>query len=341
MPDEPLMVTSSLDNSLKLWIFDMPDLGARLLRIREGHSAPPQMIRYHGANGHNILSAGSDSSLRIFNTQTERFNKSLGRASYNRKASKRRNRTEADPLQMPPIVQFTSEITREKEWDNIASIHLGLSVVTTWSYDKLKMGDLKMVPERFQGKHKPLDLNVSASCICLTHCGNFVLVGYTTGHLDRFNIQSGIHRGSYGGIAHNGSVRGVAVDGLNKIIVTGGSDQHIRFWNFKGTTDKAIQVIRLNESVAFMRSGPGDSSLICVALDDYSCIILDMDSKEIVRKIGRHEGQLTDVTFSPDARWLVTAGMDCVIKTWNIPSAQLVDQFKVNLHWRAKNLDHP
>lgn len=31
---EPLMVTNSADNSLKLWIFDMPDGGARLLRIR-------------------------------------------------------------------------------------------------------------------------------------------------------------------------------------------------------------------------------------------------------------------------------------------------------------------
>lgn len=31
---EPLMVTNSEDNSLKLWIFDMPDGGPRLLRIR-------------------------------------------------------------------------------------------------------------------------------------------------------------------------------------------------------------------------------------------------------------------------------------------------------------------
>lgn len=30
-----------------------------------------------------------------------------------------------DPLIMPPIVEFTSEITREKEWDNIAAIHEG------------------------------------------------------------------------------------------------------------------------------------------------------------------------------------------------------------------------
>lgn len=45
LPNEPLMLTSSPDNTLKLWIFDMTDGGARLLRIREGHSASPNYIR--------------------------------------------------------------------------------------------------------------------------------------------------------------------------------------------------------------------------------------------------------------------------------------------------------
>lgn len=78
LPTEPLLVTSSPDNTLKLWIFDMTDGGARLLRIREGHSSAPNFIRFHGANGHNLLSSATDSTLRIFNTRTETFNKSLG-----------------------------------------------------------------------------------------------------------------------------------------------------------------------------------------------------------------------------------------------------------------------
>ncbi len=34
--------------------------------------------------------------------------------------------------------------------------------------------------------------------LTVTGCGNFVLIGYSSGHVDKFNIQSGIHRGSYG-----------------------------------------------------------------------------------------------------------------------------------------------
>jgi U3 small nucleolar RNA-associated protein 21 len=135
---------------------------------------------------------------------------------------------------MPPIVQFTSETTREKEWDNIAAVHLDLAVVTTWSYDKLKMGELKLLPERFDPKKSHLNVNAVATCLCITSCGNFVIIGYSSGHVDKFNIQSGIHRGSYGHpSAHTGSVRGVATDNLNQVAVTGGSDAVVRFWQFK------------------------------------------------------------------------------------------------------------
>ena len=92
MPNEPLLLTTSLDNSLKLWIFDKLDGTPRLLRYREGHSASPQCIRYHGAKGDAILSAGEDSSLRIFSTISETLNFSLGRASYNRGASKKKSK---------------------------------------------------------------------------------------------------------------------------------------------------------------------------------------------------------------------------------------------------------
>lgn len=89
LPNEPLLLTTSNDNSLKMWIFDKIDGTSRLLRYREGHASPPLCIRYHGANGDAILSAGEDSSLRIFSTVSETLNASLGKASYNRKASKK------------------------------------------------------------------------------------------------------------------------------------------------------------------------------------------------------------------------------------------------------------
>lgn len=329
LPNEPLLVTSSADNSLKLWIFDMPDGGVRLLRIREGHSAPPTYIRFHGDNGKSILTAGGDSSLREFNTVTEAANHSFGKAYYDKKLAKKRGERRSKHLKMPPVVQFTSETTCE-EWDNIACIHLGIPVVTTWSFNKRKMGELKLIPNKLNGEPRKMAGKFTATSICLTHCGNFVVIGYSTGNVERFNIQSGIWRGSYGiPAAHKGPVRGVAIDPLNQIVTTGGSDALIRFWDFKNSEKPPLTILDIKEAVAFFQTHR-ESSLLCIALEDFSLSIVDMETRTVVRHFSGHTGQLTDATFSPDSRWLITAGMDCTLRTWDIPAAQLVDLFQVD-----------
>lgn len=235
LPNEPLLVSSSSDNSIKLWIFDLADGAGRLLRIREGHSEPPNIVRFFGDEGNNILTAGSDSSLRMFSTVTEMLNKSFGRASFNRKAARKRGRLIEDPLLMPPITNFAIELTREKEWDNIAATHSGLGTVTTWSSNKSKMGEHKLILENFKSNR-----NIIATCVCITKCGDFVVIGYNSGHVERFNIQSGIHRASYGTNkgAHQGPVKGVMVDPLNQTVITAGRDAFIKFWRFKPKAGK-------------------------------------------------------------------------------------------------------
>lgn len=79
-------------------------------------------VRYYGGSGEALLSAGLDSSFRVFSTVTDILHRSLGHASWNRKVSKKHKVTE-DPVRMPPIVDFTTETAKDREWDNIAAIH--------------------------------------------------------------------------------------------------------------------------------------------------------------------------------------------------------------------------
>lgn len=71
-----------------------------------------------------------------------------------------------------------------------------------------------------------------------------------------------------------------------------------------------------------------DSSLLGVALDDNSVCIIDMDSRNVIRRMPNHQSRLTCLEFSQDARWLLTSTMDCNIRTWDVPSAHLIDIFK-------------
>ena len=39
---------------------------------------------------------------------------------------------------------------------------------------------------------------LAVQCVTLTGCGNFAILGMSSGHTEVFNVQSGIHRGEVG-----------------------------------------------------------------------------------------------------------------------------------------------
>ncbi|PIO33481.1 hypothetical protein AB205_0155360 [Aquarana catesbeiana] len=140
-----------------------------------------------------------------------------------------------------------------------------------------------------------------------------------------YNIQSGIHRGHYGkDTAHDGSVRGVAVDGLNQMTITAGSDQLIKFWKFK--SKELIQTADLSISPTAILLHR-ESGMLAISLDDFSINVFDIETRKLVRRFPGHNGKINDMTYSPDGRWLMTASMDCTIKVWDFPSGCLIDCF--------------
>ncbi|NWI18602.1 WDR36 protein, partial [Crypturellus soui] len=324
VPGEPLLITNGADNAIRVWIFDGPGGTGRLLRSRTGHSAPPTKIRYHGQNGEQILSAGQDGTLQSFSTVHERFNKSLGRGSINKKKSKRKG-LKNDTMALPPITAFASEIARQNDWDGIIACHQGYITCTTWNYQRCSMGAHKLMPEEFSN-YKPLD--IYATAVDITTCGNFAVIGMSTGRVDVYNMQSGLHRGCYGKErAHEGAIRGVAVDGLNQLTITAGKEGLVKFWKFK--TKDLVHSTDLSSSPSGILLHR-DSGILAIASDDFSISVLDIETRKIVRRFSGHHGQINDMTFSPDGRWLITSSMDCTIKTWDLPSGCLIDCFLVD-----------
>ncbi|KAM4528147.1 WD repeat-containing protein 36 [Odontesthes bonariensis] len=319
---EPLLVTNGADNAIKVWIFDQEGGGARLLRSRQGHSAPPTTIHHHGNDGKNILSAGQDGTLQSFSTVHERFNKNLGRGSVNKKKEKKKKKgLSYEELRLPAITAFCSAVTRQSDWDGIVACHRGRLATTTWNYQRCTMGAHHLQPP---GAKR----DAIATAVDITSCGNFAVIGLSCGHVDVYNLQSGLHRGCYGDNekAHGGVVRGVATDALNQLTLTAGSDMLLKFWRFK--TRKQEAELKLNAAPASMKLHR-DSGMLALALDDFTLVIVDIETRRVVRKFAGHHGNINNMTFSPDGRWLVTVAMDCTVRTWDLPAGSLVDCFLV------------
>lgn len=148
--------------------------------------------------------------------------------------------------------------------------------------------------------------------------------------MERFNIQSGIHRASYGGKkpAHKAPVRGVHSDCLNQMVISGDSDGVLKFWNFAEKTNLPHTKLNLSSGITMFRAHP-ENALLCIVLDNFTVNVLDYETKTIVRKFAGHTAQITDAAFSADSRWLITASMDCSIKVYDIPSAYMIDHFQM------------
>ncbi|XP_044536058.1 WD repeat-containing protein 36 [Gracilinanus agilis] len=169
---------------------------------------------------------------------------------------------------------------------------------------------------------------VSPKAIDITPCGNFAVIGLTSGNVDVYNMQSGMHRGSFGmKKAHEGAVRGVAVDGLNQLTITAGSEGLLKFWNFK--TKMLIHTTNLSSSPSIMLLHR-DSGILGIASDDFSLSVLDIETRKTVREFFGHQGKINDMAFSPDGRWLISGSMDCSIRIWDLPSGCLIDCFLVD-----------
>ncbi|XP_063820182.1 WD repeat-containing protein 36 [Pseudophryne corroboree] len=318
---EPLLITNGADNAIRVWIFDGPGGQGRLLRFRMGHSAPPTFIRHHGHNGQQILSAGQDGTMQSFSTVHDRYSKSLGHGSID-KAKAKKVGLRCTSLRLPPVVSFASEAARQSDWDGIIACHQRWLTCTTWNYVRSTIGAHKLRPLDFK-QNKIHD--TYATVVEITSCGNFALIGLSSGNVEVFNMQSGMHRGQYGkDKAHDGSIRGVVVDGLNQMTITAGSDRLIKFWKFKSKELIQITSINVSPSAILLHR---ESGMLAVALDDFSTNIFDIETRKLVRRFPGHNGKINDMTYSPDGRWLLTASMDCTVKVWDLPSGCLIDCF--------------
>jgi U3 small nucleolar RNA-associated protein 21 len=333
LANEPVMLTSGSDNSLKMWIFDQSDGSGRLLRSRVGHSAPPTKVKFY-VKSSVLISAGLDRSLRMFSTVKERRSREFSQGHLTSRAKKLKHYSEED-LKLPPIKDFDALVTRQREWDNIVTCHQNCYYAYSWHTETFSLGKHKM---RSMDPTRPL-----VTSVCLSACGNFALVGSQTGWIDKYNIQSGFHRGCYPPLppnfftskrarktyvrGHKGSVEGLVVDALNRMLISGSLDHTLKFWNFEDHTLIASVDVGAPINKLCLHK---DSSLLAVVSDDFIIRIYDIETKSLVRRFEGHSGQLiTDVSFSGDSRLLVSASGDGTVRLWDLPTGKCIDWFKV------------
>ncbi|KWU42006.1 putative WD-repeat protein [Rhodotorula sp. JG-1b] len=326
VPGQPLMVTSAGDNSVKApnsrnpqqqWLLDTPTAAPRLLKQRSGHHAPPHFVRYYGDDGKSLLTAGADRSLRYTSVVRDSRGFELSQGSIARKATRLDVRPSS--LKLPLITSLAYSTSRAREWDDVVSVSNDESLGRSWSVENKRLGKYTFATE---GK---------ATASAVTACGNFGLVGSQAGDVQLFNMQSGMKRKTFkvpnAGIndLRGRHVTGIAVDALNRNVVVSNLKGAIHFFDFQ--TMKLISTLAVNASVTAILL-QRDNGLLAVTCDDLVLRIVDIETRRTVRELSGPRGRILDVAFSPDSRWIIVASQDSVIRTFDVPTGQLVDAFR-------------
>ena len=213
-----LLTLGEAENALKVWLFDQPTGGARLLRSRSGHSAPPSLVRFHRdailaggapAGQAYLLSGGADRTLRqaaIWTTQQD------AEFSQKRETSKASMHvTDMEARRLPPLTGLASSQVREKEWANVLTCHQGSAVAYTWQTTRRALAPHTL----HLGTGRPV------TSVAISPCGNYGYLGGEDGALEKFNLQSGQRRAAVKSVSrHRGAVRGLATEALSKCVIS-------------------------------------------------------------------------------------------------------------------------
>ncbi|KAL1693333.1 Utp21 specific WD40 associated putative domain-containing protein [Schizophyllum commune] len=364
VPGQPLLISAGEDNSVKQWLFDAPTASLdaptaspRLLKSRTGHRAPPTLVRFYGEDGKQVLTAGPDRALRLTSLVRESrgCEMSQGRGTMGTHPSS----TTPKP-KLAPITSLASSTAHAKDWDDVVTAHAGDRFARTWSTQNKRLGRYALEGE---GVVKATALTACGTFVLAGGAGGVVRMwNAQSGVLRRvfkvgdLGVKGDTSTGAGTGTPSTSSTRyrkqsdrtitGIATDALNTVLVASTLDGTINFFDFH-TADllHTLTITPVSQSTTASTSHPytsssptppaitalhlhRDSGLLAVPCDDLAVRVVDLETRAVVRVLRGFGGRVMDVTFSPDARWLVAASLDAAIRTFDVPSGRLIDVFR-------------
>lgn len=410
-PQEPLLLSiGTTSNSLLMHVFDNPDHSGRLLRQRRGHVSPPKHIRYlHPANNGTLANSadgtdasscqilsggGADRTVRIFSTARSVLDKEYSQGQGLEKRAKQLGLDSTLELLLPPVTAMAMSEAKSRDWGDIVSIHANHPFAYVWSSKRGAQSGpiLRQDDWNVSAMQVPPPKSTHATSVTISSCGNFALVGTVGGVIYKYNVQSGLARGTYPKSAasrtdgsgrprmagdvnrtmkalekkmkisnrpsdvdkeerdavlaakmeqkrlaalargsHTGAaVTGLAVDSVNKTLVSVGSDAKLILWNFATHAPHKKSPFAL-PSPATKLCHVRDSDLAAIAMEDFTIVLFDCATLSIVRRFGvgsdavQHSGPISDLGFSPDGRNLYSSSLDGTVRVWDVPTNTCVD----------------
>ncbi|KAI9782568.1 MAG: hypothetical protein M1839_004812 [Geoglossum umbratile] len=236
-------------------------------------------------------------------------------------------------------------------WESVVTGHKGDRLARTWFWGRKKAG--RWAFETGDGGE--------VTSVAISPCGTFALVGSSLGSISMFNLQSGLLRQRFparltpaqakkaklqkardavtdnshnprrfglGEGKHSKSVSGLAVDGLNRIVISCGLEGKLKFWDFAtGQLVDEIDWSSATSTAGLRYHRPSD--LIALSCGDLKIRVVDTETKKVIRELRGCVKEINDFCFSNDGRWIIAASADSIVRVWDLPTGHLIDAIRL------------
>ncbi|PFH35640.1 WD domain, G-beta repeat-containing protein [Besnoitia besnoiti] len=338
-PGQPILVSSGDDNSLVMWIFDLPTGLPRELKSRRGHIGPVDFLGFYDGiqEGTELLTTstlGGRGHIARTSLIRQQQNCAFSAKCFRKKATDWGFRPKRFP---PAVTDIAFASSRHFDWPNVVSIHRGAHAALVWSFhDKALTTQALRV-----SRHAP----TPATAVAVSGCGNFVVIGYADGTLHKFNLQSGKHRGEFSGRPHTaagpaplahraGAICAVAVIQSTTVVAASShpSDVALSLYSLKSQAFERRLPLPTSRGPIASFVVSQNSSLLAVSSQEGAVFLVDILSQAVIRAIFKEGAPASPraLAFSPDGRWLAVASrpgasQGPTLYIYDILSAAVVD----------------
>ena len=347
LPGEPLLLSTGLaSNSILLHVFDSPDHSGRILRQRKGHTSPPQLLRYlhPGVSGGGILANASDGtdaascqilscggpgdlSLRLFSTARSNLDKEYSQGpGLDKKAKRFSNKAGPEgraELLLPEVIGLSTSEARSRDWGDLVTIHRNHAMAYIWSTKRgSQSGPVLRQPQwNISAMKDRPPRSANASSLAISACGNFVLVGTMGGVVYKYNLQSGLPRGSFPRVATS--------------LTSEEELKRKRGLRFAGDVGRTMRMLEKNAS----KGGMMPSDIDQAERDRLNYLEAEAKRKAIIERAS-HDGAVVGICIDSLNKTVVTAGADSKLVLWNFATHMPHKKSPIMLPSPATKLTH-
>ncbi|KAK7200506.1 WD domain, G-beta repeat/Utp21 specific WD40 associated putative domain containing protein [Novymonas esmeraldas] len=321
-----LLITGSADNALMQFRFDTVDGLGVLVRERRGHMGSCTDAIFY--NTDLLVTAGNDRALRVTHVFSDRASWELSQGKLGKRG--REQNVSREAVKLPPATALAAATTRNYQWSSLVSLHTASALACGWRMDNRAM-EFKLSGIQTSAH--------TARALALSDCGNYAVVGYSSGNVAVLSLQNRSVRHLFdpslgADRAHDSSVECVEVACGNTIVVTAGLDGVIKMWDL--WTGKLKASIATDQPMT--QSCLHEASSLFIVAQHYTIRVyhanpdVGLTAEELctpVRELEGHNSPVTALALAPDTyRYVASTSGDGALLVWDLAAAACVGQYR-------------